>query len=524
MVKRSRFFAHEFSGIERKSFEAILPGSRPFPKEVLIFLKSAAILFALAIVIVPELPQSLFLALNPATQKPYFVIRSHITVTQFNLFWGFLGFSKISLWLRIFFFLCTAFLTVLPLPKSEIKLIAQPFFLRGKQYVWLAGIIIFSTVVFYVFRIPYHLNVLFGDGATIPGDIDNGMVFPAEILTCYSFIWMKSVIAIIYPAITTNGAIVMTTCLSGGVFVGTLWMYGQRWGITPVGRIIFTLSGILTGCTAMFFGYIETTQMELMSFMMLSMSAVFVFTSVGRSAKRWEIFAFFSASLAFLFHAAGILLIPACFVFMMDSFNGTLRGFPWLSRTAIGLRHVLIIVGIVILPYFYMLVQPFFLQGSFGNITGGADHIMFVPLSFDYLHPVSPLISYSLFSCWHLADIFSAMFVTAPLSIVLLAAGIYTMWRCHIILTIAEWRNLLFLGLAAAGCLSVPLFWNHDFTMWGDWNLAGTYLFPFGFFAWVMCLTVFRHTDLSRNDFLRLFLPLLFVQAVSAIGIIGQMF
>ncbi len=56
------------------------------------------------------------------------------------------------------------------------------------------------------------------------------MVFPAEILTCYSFIWMKSLIAIVYPAISTNDAIVMTTCLSGGVFVGTLWMYGRRFG------------------------------------------------------------------------------------------------------------------------------------------------------------------------------------------------------------------------------------------------------------------------------------------------------
>ncbi len=510
--------------MERKSFEAILPGSRPFPKEILVFLKSAAILFALAIVIVPELPQSLFLALNPATQKPYFVIRSHVTVTQFNLLWGFLGFSKISLWVRIAFFLCTAFLTALPLPKSGIRLIAQPFFLRGKQYIWLACIIIFSAAVFYVFRIPYHLNVLFGDGATIPGDIDNGMVFPAEILTCYSFIWMKSLIAIVYPAITTNDAIVMTTCLSGGVFVGTLWMYGQRWGITPVGRIIFTFSGILTGCTAMFFGYIETTQMELMSFMMLSMSAVFVFTSVGRSAKRWEIFAFFSASLAFLFHAAGVVLIPACVVLLMDSFDGEWSNFPWLSRRIIGLRHGIVIAAIIILPYFYMLVQPFFLQGNFGNITGGADHIMFVPLSFDYAHPISPLISYSMFSFWHLADIFSTMFVAAPLSIFLIAAGLYTLRKCRIVLTVAERRNLLFLALSAAGCLSVPLFWNHDFTMWGDWNLAGTYLFPFGFFSWVMCLTVFRHTDLSRNDFIRLFLPLLFVQAASAIGIMGQLF
>jgi hypothetical protein len=481
-------------------------------------MKILLVLLVLAIVVVPELPQEFFLARDPATGQPYYFIRGHVTVSQFHFLWAFVGWSKAPLAVRLGLFGILLGVSFLPSKRPH----APPA--PAVRFPWwmLFGFFVLSSGAFYAARVPYHVGRTFGDAASIPGDIARGMVFPAELLTSYAFIGVQFVLSRLVHSTTFVDAIALTSAMAGGMFVASLFLLAQRWCRSRAEQAAMVVGCLLSGYVVMFLGYVETTQVELAMMMALFACAAYALIA-GDAARswRWEIAAMACSSLAFLSHAAGILLIPACAVVVMNRFDGRWEHFPWISAKVLSLRRIVLGIMIVLLPYFSLLVQPFFFAGNFGNITGGADQIMFVPLRVDYAHPASPLVSYSLFSLWHLADIVSAVLIAAPLSVPLLAAAFGLLLNRRLELSLVEKRYLLLLGVAAAGCLSVPLLWNHDFGMWGDWNLAATYLFPLNCFAWVAFTTVSRHAAADGGR--ELLVPLLLVQAAYATGMVLQL-
>jgi hypothetical protein len=282
----------------------------------------------------------------------------------------------------------------------------------------------------------------------------------------------------------------------------------------------------------MFFGYVETTQLELAIMMAFTGALAAMLNAQDERIRwRWEYATWVCFSAAVLAHGGGCVLFPACFVLAATDPGTSSLNFPGpgnslfrFSRNFRSVRRLGAIFLIVIVPYFSLMVEPFFLHGDFGNMNGGADGIMLVPFRYDYLHPVSPLVSYSMISLWHLADICSAIFIAAPLAFPLLLAVSWSFWKTRPSVTMVEKRFLLILGLAAGSALSIPLLWNHDWGMWGDWNIAATYLFPLNCFAWVAFMVVHRSNGFSRRDLLGLLLPLLLVQSFSALGILLQLY
>ncbi len=492
----------------------------------MVALKIVVMIVGAAILVIPELPPSVVLAMNPAApSKPYFILRSHITVIQWNIFWGFIGLSRIPLLVRILFLAGLGMVSFYPIRGRVSQSHPVPPERRIRAPWLVAGLIMtIAALLLYIARIPYHINVAFGDGSTIPADIDRGKVFAAELLTCYAFIAMKWIVGF-FASLTTADAIAIASCIAGGIFAGALWFFARRWSRSVLESIVLCAGIFLAGYSLMFFGYVETTQMELMAMMVLAgLAAAASMAGDSREAWRIEVAAIAATSMAMLFHAAGLLLLPATMVFLMETFDADWRKFPWFAAKSINRHRIVATLFLIVLPYCVLLVQPFFLEGHFGNVLGGADKIMFVPLTFDYAHPLSPLISYSMFSLWHLADIASAYFVSAPLSIPLLIAAAYTVRRTGMKLSLVEKRFLLFLGVAAGTCVAIPLVWNHDWGMWGDWNIAATYFFPLNIFGWVAFTTVHRNTTMPQTEALKLFLPLMLVQAGAALGLALQLY
>lgn len=496
----------------------------PFPGAVAIGLKTVLLALAIAIVIVPELPQSLFLADDPVSGKPYNIIRGVATVVRFNHLWSFIGFAKIPIGLRVIFLLVVTILSFYPFRRKSGVNGAPVGPSGGVRWLWVPAITVAVALACYAGRVSYDLSKTFADGFRIPTDIDLGWIYGAEVLTFYAFLGVRFLGSLLTSTWTTLEAIIITSCLAGGLFAGALWMFAVRWKNSTAESWILMAGCLLAGYSIMFLGYVETTQLEVTSMMAFFMCAACSMTTRDpRISWRWEIAATISASLAFMVHAAGILLAPACLMLMMGNPADPWR-FPWLSVRSLTRRRILLGAMAVVVPYFLIIVQPFYLKGDFGSITGGADNIMFVPLQFDYRNPVSPLISYSLFSLWHLVDIAATMFVATPLAVPLLLAAAYGLWRGRLGLSVVEQRYLLLLAVAAVACLSIPLAWNHDFGMWGDWNIAAAYLFPLNFLAWIAFTTVFRHSEISNREWLGLFLPLILVQGAAALGLLLQLY
>lgn len=475
----------------------------------------------LAVVVIPAFPREWFIAVNPATHLPYRIIRGPMSVALFNLAWAFDAWWGVPFAVRCLLFIALAGLVAFALRPPRAIAIERRNPIRPR-WMLLAGAFVAGAALFYLLRVPREASMRFGDGASIPGDMENGMIFPAELLACYAFLGVRSLLAQLHAQVSMADAIVVTSALAGGLFLAGLLLFSAKWCRSAGEQGALVLGCLATGASAMFLGYIETTQLEMAAMAWFFAAGAASLKEIpGRAAWRWEVAAIFAASLAFLSHAAGLLLIPSCIVFLMQHFDATWSNFPWRPGRAIDRRRVAAGVLIVAVPYIYLLVEPFFIFRNFGNISGGADNIMFVPFSFDYARPVSPLISYAMFSWWHAFDIASALLIAVPAGIPLLMAAAGKGRLIRRLLSLPEKRILLLIGIAAAASLAVPLLWNHDFGMWGDWNLAAAYLFPLNCFAWTAYLATLR---VSPSGFrLRRAAPFIFVQLLFAAGFVMQL-
>jgi hypothetical protein len=496
------------------------------PVQVLHFLKAIVVLFCIAIVVIPELPKEFFIAHHPISHQPYFFLRSHVFAAQFYLLWAFIGFFSIVLPIRIGIVGVILLLTFVPvsLPNGKrLSLISE----KMKSKFWLLIIItgLLSTCFFYLAKTSFVNNMSFADVATLPGFIEQGVIFPAEVLTCYFFQIIQLLVSVAIPTFESLDAIILANCIAGGIFVVCVLILVRSLSRGVVNNALLVIGIIGSGYVLTFFGYVETTELELVSMAGFFASALRANVQESQEKKNfWEVIALIFASLAFMVHAAGILLLPAVILMLMRSFDGKWKSFINGLSSLVTPRNLVLIFVILLLPYYLLIGKPFYLHGDFGNASGGADNIMFVPLHMDYANPPSKFVYYSMFSTWHFFDILCTMLLACPFTIPLLISSLYLTRRYRILFTIIEKRLFWITGSGAFFCMLVPLFWNHDFGMWGDWNIAVTYWFPANLFGWIVFHAVLQRFSLTTNRAFQVLIPTILTQAVLCLGMLWQLY
>jgi hypothetical protein len=498
------------------------------PPQTCIFVWGAVLylIFSMAILIIPEIPRSYLTAHNPVTGEAITFLRSHIFMAPFFFLWAFAGFFSVALEWRIILICLIPAIIYIPRLGHFVEWIEARCVIRNRTYpiaAFFSGVT--AIIIFFLARVSVITNMSFADASTLPQFIEQGVVFPAEVLTCYSYHFVRFLFWTFGLLISARTAIIMVNCLAGGLFVATMVLLAQSLSKSILQRIVTTLALILSGYTVTFFGYIETTQIELAAMAGFFCCAVTSLQcEIIQNRRRWELGAITFTSIALLAHAAGVLLLPALAFLLMKKFDGKpssiIPGVTSLfSRRTIGLVFFLIVI-----PYVLFVVQPFYLQNDFGNAVGGADGIMFVPFRIDSLHPVSQYVHYSMFSTGHFFDILSSVILAVPTTILLIIGSWYLIRRRNISLTVSERHILWVTGAGAFFCGLIPLLWNHDFGMWGDWNIAVTYLFPLNLFAWILFTTVLNKCSFHPSRTYRLLLTLIGIQAILCLGILLQLY
>ena len=380
-----------------------------------------------------------------------------------------------------------------------------------------------AATLFYLLRVPYARNVEFADAPILPNEADVGMVFAAEVLTYRVFAAVRSLLGLFLPNPGGLTPIVLTSCLSGGVFVAAMTALARSAGRFPIERWTLWCGATLGGYTGMFFGYVETTQVELAAMAVyFAAAARAVRHSADDQHTRWLVVALVALSIALQAHAAGILLLPSAIVLLAPQLARPKPSFGDTAPRRLLWRNVGLAAVLVVLPYLLAVVLPFYAQSEFGNMLGGGDGIMFVPWRVDPAHPPSRYVYYALFSPMHLADLASTFLVAAPLALPLCVWAGWRLVRSRTRLSDRDRRWLLLLAAAAGPCLVVPLAWNHDLGMWGDWNLATCYLFPLNLLAWSLLVATprLREPACSRGGTVA---RLVAIQVALALGLLLQL-
>jgi hypothetical protein len=381
-----------------------------------------------------------------------------------------------------------------------------------------AGAALLAIAACLAFPLSYARNATFGDGPRLPPQIARGEVFAAEPLATWLMGAARRALAWVSEPPSSVFAIRLVDAASGAIFAASIVIFAAH-ATTSRGRAVALASGVaVAGTTAMFFGYVETTA-PATAFVAAYFAAALAALARPRGATTWPLACAVGAlALAVLSHVAFVLLLPSCAALLVLTEREPTRVLRLFS-----LRNLALVTGLLVVPCALGIVFPFVARGDIGNMAGGADGIQWVPLHVDPAHRPSPWIAYSLLSSWHFADLASSLLVAAPLAPALLAAALFAKVRGRVTLAPNERRALAVLGLGACFALVVPLFWNHDFGMWGDWNLAATYLLPLHLFAWTAFVVVSGHFEVDRTFYARAVVPLVLAQAMCALGLVGQL-
>jgi len=476
------------------------------------FLKIFILIIGLAAFVYTSVPNSFFIAKNSCTGKILEIQTTHRAYRGFNVLWGFEGLRSFSVYLPGLLFLIVLLLITLEdveIPSLEFKV---------EQKLLYVSLLILAPCFFYVFRVSHSTNLLFGDGGALEGFMNHGGDIPSELLTCYIFRVIKRCISVFEPQSGMLNALILTPCIFGGVFLAALFFMAQTLGENKTEKVLLFLCLAVSGYTLQFFGYVESTFLEMVfTATYLAFSAKSILSDNKKFVNVWTVLAFISLSFTTMLHVAGILLIPSCGVLMIDKKNGTIIA---KFKSIFKKKKLVLFFLLVLLPYI-LILAPFLLVGNYGNMAGGGDGVMFVPLAIDCVNK-SKYVYYSMFSMLHFADIMSAILIAAPMSIPLILASVFVKLKCSVKFSYKEGKVIQLLALAAAGCALVPLIWNHDFGMWGDWNLATCYLFPLNIFAWVFFMMVMRQCKQGGNyTYTGIATSSIFIQMITALGIWG---
>ncbi len=471
--------------------------------------------------------------LYPLTLGDHFLARepwgSYVLLDQrsgpmpLHLLWGLEGFRNLGVGTRSLLALALVFLACARLPKAAGDALLSK--IKINKWALLAAVAALTPLFCFILRVDYSKNVAFGDGLWLPPVVDIEDVASAEVLTSYVYFFLRRVVD--HFRVGPNGlpAVVATSCLSGGVFAAASYLFADAVGRDRAEKIILFLGGVLAGYSVMFLGYVETTQVELATMALFFAAAAWALRPAAAATNLWRTaVAISAASLVFMAHGAGVLILPA-FIYLLVTARGGIedeRG-RYLRR-AFPVWTALFLLLFVVAPYYLLIAKPHYFEGDFGNLGGGGDGIMFVPWKIVYGLPKSRFVYYSLFSPHHLAEIFSAFLVAAPFSIPFIISGAAFRFGLRRRFGAYEKRVLGMLGLASAVCLAVPLLWNHDYGIWGDWNLAACFLYPLNLFSWCLLAVAARGVIGDRTSRFFFMLSLVAAQLVLAFGILFQLY
>lgn len=329
--------------------------------------------------------------------------------------------------------------------------------------------------------VSYALNIRLGDGATLPENIGRGQTFGAELLT--SQLMGLSVQAC--AALGIHDAVTGIRVVDGAcalVLAGSVAALADAATSTTRGRWLVLIGVLTSGASFQVMGYVETTVVELAA-IALYMGAAAQILGAHRPGPLAAPTAWLGLGIAAMAHGAGALLLPSAALMVAPR----LRPFAPAMQ-----RHVTLFVTLVVMPFLF-IVAPRWLADDLGNADGGGDHVRFVPADFDRVDPPSPVLYYGRFEALHWADLGNAMFVAAPL-VPLLVLALPLAGRLA-----RPSRLVRMLAVASAFAYVIPLLWNHDFGMWGDWNLASTYLFPVHLTGWVWLVQTLERCPTERR-------------------------
>ena len=507
------------------------------------FAKAHLLFLCIFALIYPFIPVEQLFARDPYTGQTLTFLRSHTTRAPFHELWALDGFRDFQGAGRLIpGILLVTFLVVYYL-KNESKRLER----------WLPLIIApLAFAAFYSFRVSIEKNALFGDGPRLPIEVPQGLVFAAEVLTMHCF---DNVYRFTHWLWGFDGAqaIQFTSCLFGGLFVSAIIVLAQTLTDLRPLRALFVVGAIGAGYGILFLGYIETTVVETTAMAwffaaaakllfhgapQIPMDADLAPNANTHSTPRslpslpawskhretiWLIVFTLAYSACLLAHAAGLVMSAAyllTLIFFYFSSAAFHAGRHWLGYVV---KNAVLFIVLVLIPVYELVLAPFFFRGVYGNTTGGGDGIMFVPISYDT--PPSVFTHYKMFSWLHAVDIFNSMACSAPLVFLAPPAAWFILrearqrsaWR-------DPWLQFLLVILCAGACaLAVPLIWQFDFGMWGDWNLAATYLFPLHMFVWTAILHLY-HARRMEGALLSPGLPLIACQVVLALGMLCQLY
>lgn len=180
-------------------------------------LRIFVVLLGVLFIIYPYIPQNIFIAKHPIDGSTFHFFRSHGLKVPFHLVWAFEGSKKIPLLLKIVILLL---FFGLPFYKRITTSIRRLFTLyKISPHILYPAVFIISSTLFYLFRVTPELNAAFGDGPTLPGEIDQGIVFGAEVLTSHFFIPPNGILAA-----------QISSALSGGIFVTSILLFARSVG------------------------------------------------------------------------------------------------------------------------------------------------------------------------------------------------------------------------------------------------------------------------------------------------------
>lgn len=346
--------------------------------------------------------------------------------------------------------------------------------LRAGSY-WTVGLAMGALAL--ALPVDHERNTTLGDGLTLATNVGRGMTFGAEIGTSELMVAMVR----LFAQLGEHDGLVALRALDAIVaviFGASAVLLADGAARTVRGRAVLTFGLLAAGTTIQLMGYVETTMLELGALALYLGAAAHVVGPLRQRPSAGPL-AFTGLGLATIAHGAGPLALPS--VAALTFAGGRV------DRRRLA-HHAVLFVCCVCVPFLFV-VAPRWLANDLGNADGGGDHIRFVPAELDWAHPPSNMVYYTRFSGLHLADVANALLLGAPIALPVLL-GLVSLGRLA-----RPSAYVVALLVAAAFTVVIPLFWNHDFGMWGDWNLATTYLFPLHALSWVWLVQVLERCD-----------------------------
>lgn len=456
--------------------------SPKIPKLILAPIFIFGAILVILFILWPLFPPEYFFIKHPnSNQWPFIIPIGHRTIIPFIIGWIFEGARHIKdplLFGSFFIAIYTACCAILYFFQNTQKNTLPNSPSISKNLLFLIPIL--SFCLFFIFRISPDLSAIFADAAVNPERIAKELINESSSLNDYFFIFTNKILGIINGLQDPILAIQLSVAIFGALFIGSMAIFAYTVGKDWFEKLLL-FCGISTGgYSLMFFGHLETTALELaVMAIFFSVCALYIKSSYKLT---WLYVCLLCLPLAVIAHAGGILLTIS-----IPLLIGTFHRNNWIKtvKSLLLPRHVCAIVLAVILPALIIFPWRYFSHGDIGNITGGGDHKMFIPLFNDNVGlGLRSRPFYSLFSAPYWSDIISAMLFASPFGIFLVFTANYIRKRYELLIAEKNGRLILILAVCSISSLLIPLFFHHDFGTYGDWNISATYLFPLNIFAW----------------------------------------